>query len=333
MEIDRELPSSLNAALERITPPPFPTEILLDIFEFASIASAKTALALCLVSKEFNALATPFLYRSISACGHGEMLVLIDRFEKNTHFPPMVRNLFLAQCGPRDYKKIVFDVQPDEPLLLSDASRRIITLLSPFLEALSYIVSSISDEVSFTKIFATPFPRLCELTIEGRQLRFPIPIPSLERLHIYTQRCYVVICDLGDLCSQLTHLKLTDIAHDGESIEIGLKRNRGIPMSEWEIERMERIAPLYLPNSLGCLILQPMNFRRGFCAPGLPYRLGGLWERLVELGQTGLLDPMVLRLEEPIDRALYCGRAYEDWLDRIGCGEGCWKSGGPKKRK
>lgn len=88
MVTNQELPLSLNAALELITPfPPFPAEILLNIVELAC-TSAKNALTLCLVSKHFNALATPLLYRFVSARGFKEVQDLIDYLEKNPRIPP-----------------------------------------------------------------------------------------------------------------------------------------------------------------------------------------------------------------------------------------------------
>ena len=134
MDLDRELPFSLNAALEHITPfSPFPTETLLNIFKFACTASAKTALTLCLASKHFNVLATPLLFRSISARGSKEMLKLADCLEKNSHIPSMVRHLFLSQRGLKDYEGEAWDtydsLQPDELAPLSHTSYRIIALL------------------------------------------------------------------------------------------------------------------------------------------------------------------------------------------------------------
>lgn len=103
-------------------------------------------------------------------------------------------------------------------------------------------------------------------------------------------------------------------------------------MNEWEVKRAKLIAPLCLPSLLRYLIIQPLNFQGGFnCGTGA-YRLRKLWERLAALGETGL-DPMVLRLEDSMNRMQYCERAYEDWLDRVGCGEGCWKVRGPEKRE
>lgn len=90
MDIDRELPFSLTAALEHITPfPPFPTEILLNIFDLAC-TNPKTALTLCLVNRRFNVLAKPLRFCSISAWGCKEMLNLVDCLEKNPHIVPMV---------------------------------------------------------------------------------------------------------------------------------------------------------------------------------------------------------------------------------------------------
>lgn len=325
MDVDLELPLSLNAAFERTTPfPPFPTEILLNIFELACIHNTKTALTLCFVSKHFNDLATPLLFRSISACGSEEMLRLADCLERNPHIPPMVRDLFISQRGPEDYKEVGYNTHHlpkgmGELRLLCHTSPRIITLLSPFLETLSYIAPSTNHEDHFNHIFTAPFPRLRELTLEGRPLQFPIPIPSLECLHIYTRGCYRAIFNLGELCPRLTHLKLTDIAYDGESIEIGLKRNWGIQMDEGERKKAEQIAPLCLPTPFRYLIIQPLNLQ----GPGVG-QLSEIWERLAALGEAGL-DPMILRLEAPVGRVHHCTRAYEDWLDRIGCGEGSWK--------
>lgn len=166
MEIDRELPFSPSVALEHIIPfPPFPTKLLLNIFDLAC-SSPKTALTLCLASKHFNALARSFLFRSISVCGSEETQGLVDFLEKNPLIPPMVRHLFLSQCAPRDRD----DPDSDKLLVLSHTSQRIITLLAPFLEMLSYIFPSITDRAHFPHVFATPLPRPHEFKIlEGAQ--------------------------------------------------------------------------------------------------------------------------------------------------------------------
>lgn len=327
MDIDRELTFSPIIALEHVMPfPPFPTEVLLDIFDLAC-TSPKTALTLCLISRRFNALVTPFLYRSISARGIKEMLKLIDHLEKNRHIPPMVRNLFLSQRDPKGYKGEEYRSylhlrEKDELVLLSHTSQRIIALLSPFLETLSHNIPGMSDEDHSTYIFAAPLPRLRELTLEGGPLQFLIPIPSLERLHIYAQPRYRLICNLDELCPRLTHLKLTDIDYlNGRFIEIGLKRIWGIEMDERDIARADIVAPLRLPSPLHCLILQ----RGAAKMSGSQERQ--LWESLARLGEIALA-PMVLRVQEPTDRMLYWEQVYRDWLDRVGCGEGCWKLGG-----
>lgn len=324
MEFDRELPFSLNTALEFITPfSPFPTEILLNIFEFACITSAKTARTLCLISKHVNALATPLLFRSISACGNEEMQGLVGCLEKNSHIPPMVRHLFLSRCGLDDYRGEGcgdYD-QPDERFLFFHTSHRIIALLSPFLETFSYIAASIKDHAHFTHILSMPLPRLRELTIEGRLPQFPVPIPSLQRLHVYTRDCYSLTCNLDERFPRLTHLKLSGLTYDGESIEIGLKRNQGI-LDAWEIRRAETVAPLCLPL-LHFLIIQPIiAYDDDYYVTGYPLRK--LWKRLAQLGETGL-GPIVLRVEESLHWVEYCRRAHEDWLDRIEGEEGCWK--------
>lgn len=230
-----------------------------------------------------------------------------------------MRHLFLSEHVRDDHA-----FKSDDPLLLAHASQQVITLLSPFLETLSYIVPTIRDKAHFNHIFATPFPRLRELTFKGRYIQFPIPLPSLERLHLHLQYPYRLLCNLDQRCPRLTHLKITGLSYDGELIEIGLKRNLGILTDPREIRRAENVAPLCLP-SLHFLILQRIRIQGGYCATGIE-RLRELWERLAELAKTGLC-PMTFVVEEPVSAMRYRGQTYEDWLDRIEGREGCWKLG------
>ncbi|KDQ07585.1 hypothetical protein BOTBODRAFT_48693 [Botryobasidium botryosum FD-172 SS1] len=310
--------------------PPVPIEITLLIFELACTDGGHTASVLCLVSKRFNELAAPLLHRSIAVSGVEKISGLLSRLEEDSRLASMVRHLFIAERAPPPGKKFMEENPPVFDSALYEKSNRlsrhIITLVGPSLETLSYFPYDVRRGSHLCDLLTLPLPCLRELTINrGQSIPFSMPLPALERLHLYTPHPSSMLRNLDVMCPRLTHLKATGFGSDSKSLDIGLRQHWGVPLHDRrEIKYVGLMGAFRLPQ-LQRIILQPFSYETVRNHDG--NKIEGKYKGAVDKSLAKLLRARRgrgLGLQAPIDSKKYQWKAKEDWLGRLSGGKGCW---------
>jgi len=197
--------------------------------------------------------------------------------------------------------------------------------LAPFLETLSFIYGCwVHDDVE-QNIFSTSFPRLRELTVKtGRGIQFPIPFPSLDRLHLYTPCAAGRVLDyLAHICPRLTHFKVTSLTFGSRLLCKRLKEVRSTPPGSSHVMEDAYGPFFHLPPFLCCIILQPGRIPPASqWRPAVVAHLKSLKNDLIDLANSDLAHGLVI--EEDMARDRFDEKIISDWLDRLDGGEGCW---------
>ena len=155
------------------------------------------------------------MYQSLSISGPERITTLTSKLES---FPPHlrhIRHLFLSDqllSKPEGKPRI-------SPLALDpNAVTRILTLVAPTLETLSFVLSDpMTSTKSIARLFRLSFPHLRELAVSGF---YPFPslpgkFPRLTHLHLHGNRNPHGLLQLGGLdeaCPSLTHLRISGLS-------------------------------------------------------------------------------------------------------------------------
>jgi hypothetical protein len=94
-----------------------PNEINLHIIDFACSDGGISAHALCLVSKDFNSIASPLIWRSVSVSGVKRLRNFAARIEENPSLATLVEDIFI--CDSPNGKVDISD------LLITDLLNRV----------------------------------------------------------------------------------------------------------------------------------------------------------------------------------------------------------------
>lgn len=312
--------------IESITPfkQPFPTELLIIIFEMAWEEDRATAFTSTLVSKYFRPIVASLVYHSICVCGTRQIWGLLDLVEREPAIARVIKNLCVEQCNHSYY------LLPDERSTMVDTLGRIITPIAPSIEILSFLSPDARhDDIAYGEVFAViPFPNLRELTIGGNfDLKFPAPLPSLERLHIGVRNTYPLLRDLVHMCPRLTHFKATGFIEEGELLFYTLRKTLGIaaPLEsevDWRDEpsERERSEKLLLPPLIISIILKPDSA----VERTVDYRVGRYRNmlRMLDWLEAEAEEGPGLVVEAP--GRMSRGDLKDNWRDRLHDGRGCW---------
>jgi len=319
MDFDLELPFPPNCPLDDVIPfsQSFPTEILMAIFKLSCTDGRKTAVALSLVSKHFRSIAKPLLFYSITVRGVKQMRAIIDLFDRDPEIARAVRCLFLSQRTPSEF------LSPIERSSMVDTLRRVVTPIAPSLETLCFFIPQDGD-INYGDLYTIPFPNLREMTVDGfHKIEFPIPFPSLKRLHAYTSDLYDLLRDLVQKCPRLTHFKATGFLGQGDMLFHAFRQAWGsTPLYDDEVEWRKEFGPMNLPP-LRRIILQPgipTGRMCGFAWGKRSRMLGKLVWLAKKESKRGLI------VEVPIPRGIFNSQAKKDWIDRLDGGRGCWEA-------
>ncbi|KDQ19640.1 hypothetical protein BOTBODRAFT_28209 [Botryobasidium botryosum FD-172 SS1] len=325
----------------------FPTEIVQDIFQSACLDDGRTARALCLVSRRYNDLAKPLLFRSIAVCGIAQMEVFAGLLQQNPDVARSVRYLFLSENendrAPREEgdgaSAGVIPPTIEEANAFQWLSVVIFRSLTPTLEVLSYVTLPHSQgRVRVRCLFTEPWQRLRELMVhEGRlDLSFHW-LPSLTHLHIHTN--FLMYDGLprmfGFACPQLTHLKISGLYIHGRELADNIEEAWATDPPEGEPDRevpspvsgkLARL-PRWLPLPLRHIILQPVTLIQSRTASWPPLNRV-MRARLNAFAEAGRARGVVVQgMEaESMDKDVQeiCAQAKREWLERLDGGAGCW---------
>ncbi|KAJ3517345.1 hypothetical protein NLJ89_g564 [Agrocybe chaxingu] len=188
-----------------------PPELHAYICEFACTDDGETMRTLRGLSRYFQEVAKPYLYRTISVFDEKQVAGLLERLESTPPHLRHIKNLFLANPTARSPSN-----QVDSQKLM-----RIITLAAPTLQTLSFVVHThLASTSMIARLFRTSFPNLLTLTVSGF---YPFPssvgkFPRLQSLHLLGNRNphgLFQMPTLEDACPALTHLRISGLGAAG----------------------------------------------------------------------------------------------------------------------
>jgi hypothetical protein len=230
-----------------------PPEIHSYICQLAGLDDGRTIRALSLVSIHFNEIARTYIYQSLSVAGPDQISTLTSKLEITPPHLRHIRHLFLSDQVPEKP-----DCKPSNPSPTIDptAVTRILTLVAPTLETLTFISSNPNTSTkSIARLFRLPFPRLHELTVSGF---YPFPslpgkFPRLTHLHLHGNRNPHGLLQLGGLdeaCPCLTHLRVS-----GLSMAVSFAQE--LQEAFWGDEETMSLFPSRLPPYVEHVVVQP----------------------------------------------------------------------------
>ncbi|CAA7263564.1 unnamed protein product [Cyclocybe aegerita] len=188
-----------------------PPELHAYICEFACTDDGETIRALRSVSRYFQEVAKPYLYRTVSASDEKQVTGLLERLESTPPHLRYIKNLFLASP----------DVLHPSNAVDPQKLMRIITLAAPTLQTLSFVVHThLASTSLIARLFRTSFPHLRALIVSGF---YPFPssvgkFPRLQSLHLLGNRNphgLFQMSTLEDACPALTHLRISGLGAAG----------------------------------------------------------------------------------------------------------------------
>ncbi|KAF8711712.1 hypothetical protein RHS03_01512, partial [Rhizoctonia solani] len=314
-----------------------PPELLLIIFGAACDDDGTTARSLALVSRSFHFLALPFIYRVLAFNSLDSLNIILQRFERERHFAPLVEHLLVASSGPGL-----------DCLAFENALRILWHLVAPTVKSLALSIRSRDEGVQkvFQTVFDTPFPCLVDLTLCGEH---PIPLgsslslPALRHFHTagLTKRnpasCFT---PLAVACPLLSHIRISmssecNITH-AVSAAFGLPGARAdseqmcldrVPLSG-DAESEGTYVPFpVLPRGLVSLVVKP-------AAPPVPLFAGNTsqfyrqylkqLEDLVPACPPGKMKLLPCFKRTMWDVEDYATEMRRDWIDTVRGGWEAW---------
>jgi len=191
-----------------------PTELHSYICQLAGL-DGRTIRALSLVSKYFNEIARLYIYQSLSISGPEQITTLTSKLES---LPPHLRHTRHLFLSDQALSKPEGKPRTQSPALDPSAVSRILTLVAPTLETLTFVLSDpMTSTRSIGRLFRLSFPHLRELAVSGV---YPFPslpgkFPRLTHLHLHGNRNPHGLLQLGGLdetCPSLTHLRISGLS-------------------------------------------------------------------------------------------------------------------------
>ena len=156
----------------------WPVELISYVFELACADAGRTIHSLSLTSKKFREIARPFLYQSLLISSLGQLVTLLEKWEKTPVHLRRIRHLFLS----------IDHDQHSQDTCSANASL-VIGALQNFADGLRTLTLIAPCHLTGTSIlsylFRLSFPQLEELTIAGLYaFQFQMGnFPRLQRLH------------------------------------------------------------------------------------------------------------------------------------------------------
>lgn len=189
-----------------------PPELNSVIFEYACVDGGATARSLSLVSKYIHAVATPFLYQSLTISGSAHLLAVATRLEAHPSDARFVRHLFLSDRPLSSQpSNAPYSVPDPEATSFHTLTLRILSLLAPYLDTLALLLFHydpyhIAERVS--NVLALTYSQLTSLTLHtphSHTIPLPANCPELTHLHLSG----LTLASLPPKSSTVTHLRLT----------------------------------------------------------------------------------------------------------------------------
>ncbi|KAH9478191.1 hypothetical protein JR316_0008644 [Psilocybe cubensis] len=236
-----------------------PTELHAYICQLVCDDDGTTIRTLSSVSKYFNQVTKPYLYRSICATGTSQIMALVERLDSiPSHLRPIER-LFLSDTSC----KTASPTSLSPPKSLTDREtryiNRLIALSAPTLKTFTFIATSpFSGTSLIARVFRTSFPLLVNLTISGF---YPFPstpgrFPLLNYLHLDGNRNphgLFQMSSLEDACPSLRSLKVTGLGAAGAFV---VELEEALAFGKNLDERSDYMAHSRLPSCLCEITLQ-----------------------------------------------------------------------------
>ncbi|KAL0960436.1 hypothetical protein HGRIS_005479 [Hohenbuehelia grisea] len=195
-----------------------PPELHSCIIQLACTDDGSTVRSLLRVSRYYNAIATPYTFRSLSLCGPERIARVSTLLQRTPSHLRHIHHLFISdKYAGIDEHSSGRQRALSYPPSVARASDicKIIALAAPTLETLAFC--GLVDSTSLiSQMFRTHFPELRELSIFGF---YPFPsspstMPKLQRLHLAGNRNPHGLLQLGGVasaCPSVSHLRLSGI--------------------------------------------------------------------------------------------------------------------------
>ncbi|KAI0088530.1 hypothetical protein BDY19DRAFT_906552 [Irpex rosettiformis] len=300
-----------------------PTELLLKIFTLACTDGGYTGCSLSLVSRGVHATSSPVKFHTVALRGVASMCLFLDLLESKSPHPPTVRHLFLYDGDRRTDQPYAGQDQ-------ADVAASIISTLGPSLLTLAGSLIDIRAESATIMSPQHHLPLLQDFSLMSivtpsrmGTVCVALPnLPNLRRLHEW-----VTIYDSDNI---FDFNVLTDAAPNLEQIRLsGLNRSRGIPAmldaafkgikvhwGEWDKDGHEYKLPKNIKRFIvSCLDTTDWN-KDGRLKEVDIRMLTRLSELATEHKQVVLV---------PVLQRYTIQDNWEDWLDVIEGGDGCWR--------
>lgn len=321
-----------------------PPELLTHICSLACTDDGTTVKSLTLASGYLGEVCLPMQYQSLSIISHEDVASLGIKL---SHQPEHLRRIFHLHLS------LTF---PDHRRLRKDFNDalRLLQLAAPSVETLAFTSPNLLATPTFiSQLFRIPFPRLRELSIHGY---YPLPsfnaihMPRLEYLHFSGNRNpYGLLRTLKDCFPNITHLRISGLSMavsfarelDGHMKAyrarscVHLGDEDGLSLVPLGYLPRSSVPPSHLPSRLQSLVIQTEN---------RPGRVISISNAKQDASMMAILSTCIeahaewimsdgrgrglgITLREGtsgLEEKMPCTTLYDDWLDRLMGGSGCW---------
>ncbi|KAG7097680.1 hypothetical protein E1B28_005006 [Marasmius oreades] len=330
----------------------FPPELVAHICSLACTDNGATVKSLALASKYLAQVCSPMHYQSLSIISHEDVARLGVKLSVHPEHLRRIFHIHFSLPFP-DHGRLHKDIEDVIHLLLLAASSiETLTFTSPNVMATPTVIS---------RMFRIPMPRLSELSIHGF---YPLPnpktihMPLLERLHLSGNRNpHGFLRTVKDSFPHITHLRLSGLSmavsfareleshlkiyHSGGScvsLRAAQDENTSPVLPSENYWPDSLLVPSHLPARLQYLVIQPETRQGCMVTTNNAKRDASMMETLLTcvdaharwLKQVGKSASFNITLREGVhgsenEEKSPCFLLYEDWLNRLMGGPGCWE--------
>ena len=306
-----------------------PPEILLNIFTFACTDGGHTGCSLSLVSHHIHATSLSIRYHTVALWSLPRMRSFQSVFAANSSQPPIVRHLFLVDAPDAPYYGHSQESVGTEAL---EIAASIISTLAQGLVTLSGRLRPSQHHDGVEQIDVIPhLPLLQDLSLGfmGPYSISPgVDLPNLRRLHKWDisreQKDLADVNVITRAAPQLMEIRVSNVA----SICI---QTLNAALKDMQLTHDDVICKLQIQD-------QALNLKHLFIQVSLAHeRFCQFWRNIVRSDTAMIPDTLQDLLQNAVSSRLpkdvfllpLCDYdihdCFEDWLDVIEGGDGCWR--------